>query len=148
MIPILITIVVILLIATLVLLGVLIMNNSASRRDITAQSTSIDMLKSQIETIKGSQDKSTESPINTAAFTVFQEKLEEVLKTLTEREERVLRLRFGLGDGYPRTLEEVGSVFKVTRERVRQIEAKAIRKMRHPTRSRKLKTFLDWVVSE
>ena len=94
------------------------------------------------------EDRSTESPINTAAFTVFQEKLEEVLKTLTEREERVLRLRFGLGDGYPRTLEEVGSVFKVTRERVRQIEAKAIRKMRHPTRSRKLKTFLDWVVAE
>jgi len=94
------------------------------------------------------EDKSTESPINTAAFTVFQEKLEEVLHTLTEREERVLRLRFGLGDGYPRTLEEVGSVFKVTRERVRQIEAKAIRKMRHPTRSRKLKTFLDWVVAE
>jgi RNA polymerase primary sigma factor len=94
------------------------------------------------------EDKSTESPINTAAFTVFQEKLEEVLGTLTEREERVLRLRFGLGDGYPRTLEEVGSVFNVTRERVRQIEAKAIRKMRHPTRSRKLKTFLDWVVSE
>lgn len=94
------------------------------------------------------EDKSTESPINTAAFTVFQEKLEEVLHTLTEREERVLRLRFGLGDGYPRTLEEVGTVFKVTRERVRQIEAKAIRKMRHPTRSRKLKTFLDWVVAE
>jgi RNA polymerase primary sigma factor len=94
------------------------------------------------------EDKSTESPINTAAFTVFQEKLEEVLKTLTEREEKVLRLRFGLGDGYPRTLEEVGTVFKVTRERVRQIEAKAIRKMRHPTRSRKLKTFLDWVVAE
>ena len=94
------------------------------------------------------EDKSTESPINTAAFTVFQEKLEEVLNTLTEREEKVLRLRFGLGDGYPRTLEEVGSVFNVTRERVRQIEAKAIRKMRHPTRSRKLKTFLDWVVTE
>ncbi len=56
----------------------------------------------------------------------------------------MLRLRFGLGDGYPRTLEEVGSVFNVTRERVRQIEAKALRKMRHPTRSRELKTFLDW----
>ncbi|RJP69739.1 MAG: RNA polymerase sigma factor RpoD [Candidatus Abyssobacteria bacterium SURF_17] len=94
------------------------------------------------------EDKSIESPINTAAFTVFQERLEEVLKTLTSREEKVLRLRFGLGDGYPRTLEEVGSVFNVTRERVRQIEAKAIRKLRHPTRSRKLKSFLDWTVAE
>ncbi len=94
------------------------------------------------------EDKSTESPINTAAFTVFQERLEDVLRSLTEREEKVLRLRFGLGDGYPRTLEEVGSVFNVTRERVRQIEAKAIRKLRHPTRSRKLKSFLDWTVAE
>jgi len=90
------------------------------------------------------EDKSAESPANSAAFSVFQEKLNDVLNTLTEREEKVLRLRFGLGDGYPRTLEEVGSVFNVTRERVRQIEAKALRKMRHPTRARELKPFLEW----
>jgi RNA polymerase primary sigma factor len=90
------------------------------------------------------EDKGAESPANATAFSVFQERLDEVLGSLTEREEKVLRLRFGLGDGYPRTLEEVGSVFNVTRERVRQIEAKALRKMRHPTRSRELKTFLDW----
>ena len=81
------------------------------------------------------------------AISVFQEKLSEVLGSLTEREEKVLRLRFGLGDGYPRTLEEVGSVFNVTRERVRQIEAKALRKMRHPTRARELKPFLDWTLN-
>ena len=90
------------------------------------------------------EDSSAESPANSTAFSVFQEKLDDVLNTLTEREEKVLRLRFGLGDGYPRTLEEVGSVFNVTRERVRQIEAKALRKMRHPTRSRELKSFVDW----
>jgi len=90
------------------------------------------------------EDKGAESPANATAFSVFQEKLDEVLGSLTEREEKVLRLRFGLGDGYPRTLEEVGSVFNVTRERVRQIEAKALRKMRHPTRARELKHFLDW----
>ena len=90
------------------------------------------------------EDKGAESPANATAFSVFQEKLDDVLSTLTEREEKVLRLRFGLGDGYPRTLEEVGSVFNVTRERVRQIEAKALRKMRHPTRSRELKSFVDW----
>ena len=90
------------------------------------------------------EDKSAESPANATAFSVFQERLDDVLGSLTEREEKVLRLRFGLGDGYPRTLEEVGSVFNVTRERVRQIEAKALRKMRHPTRSRELKPFLDW----
>lgn len=93
------------------------------------------------------EDKSAENPANSTAFSVFQEKLDDVLSTLTEREEKVLRLRFGLGDGYPRTLEEVGSVFNVTRERVRQIEAKALRKMRHPTRSRELKPFMEWNVS-
>ena len=67
----------------------------------------------------------------------------EVLKTLTPREERVLSLRFGLEDGHPRTLEEVGKEFNVTRERIRQIEAKALRKLRHPSRSKKLKDFLD-----
>ena len=90
------------------------------------------------------EDKGAESPANATAFSVFQEQLDQVLSSLTEREEKVLRLRFGLGDGYPRTLEEVGSVFNVTRERVRQIEAKALRKMRHPTRARELKAFLDW----
>jgi len=69
--------------------------------------------------------------------------MEGVLGTLTKREERVLRYRFGLGDGITRTLDEVGAVFNVTRERVRQIEAKALRKLRHPTRSRKVKAFLD-----
>jgi RNA polymerase primary sigma factor len=90
------------------------------------------------------EDKGAESPSNATAFSVFQGRLDEVLGSLTEREEKVLRLRFGLGDGYPRTLEEVGSVFNVTRERVRQIEAKALRKMRHPTRARELKSFVDW----
>ena len=94
------------------------------------------------------EDKSAESPANAAAFGVFQEKLDDVLGSLTEREEKVLRLRFGLGDGYPRTLEEVGSVFNVTRERVRQIEAKALRKMRHPTRARELRPFLEWSLSQ
>ena len=94
------------------------------------------------------EDKAAESPANATAFSVFQEKLDDVLNSLTEREEKVLRLRFGLGDGYPRTLEEVGSVFNVTRERVRQIEAKALRKMRHPTRARELKAFVDWSLSQ
>ena len=93
-------------------------------------------------------DSSAENPANSTAFTVFQEKLDDVLKSLTEREEKVLRLRFGLGDGYPRTLEEVGSVFNVTRERVRQIEAKALRKMRHPTRAKELRSFLEWSVQQ
>ncbi len=88
------------------------------------------------------EDKRAVSPANATAYTMLKEQMEDVLSTLTEREKKVLRLRFGIGDGYPRTLEEVGSVFRVTRERVRQIEAKALRKLRHPTRSRKLKNFL------
>jgi RNA polymerase primary sigma factor len=71
------------------------------------------------------------------------EQIESVLSTLTRREEKVLRFRFGVGDGCPRTLDEVGTIFNVTRERVRQIEAKALRKLRHPTRSNKLKAFLE-----
>ncbi len=83
-----------------------------------------------------------------AVDTDYKEQMDDVLATLTEREKKVLRLRFGIGDGYPRTLEEVGAVFKVTRERVRQIEAKALRKLRHPTRSRKLKNFLAMGIGE
>ncbi len=82
-------------------------------------------------------------PADAATFTVLQEQLVEVLSTLTEREQKVLRLRFGLDDGRARTLEEVGKEFCVTRERIRQIEAKALRKLRHPSRSRKLKDYLD-----
>lgn len=81
--------------------------------------------------------------IDQAAFTLLKEQLLEVLKGLTPREEKVLRLRFGLDDGRTRTLEEVGKEFNVTRERIRQIEAKALRKMRHPSRSKKLKDYLD-----
>jgi len=88
------------------------------------------------------EDKRAVSPANATAYSMLKEQMDGVLGTLTEREKKVLRLRFGIGDGYPRTLEEVGAVFKVTRERVRQIEAKALRKLRHPTRSRKLKNFL------
>ena len=74
---------------------------------------------------------------------VLKEQLDEVLSTLTEREQKVLRLRFGMSDGRARTLEEVGKEFDVTRERIRQIEAKALRKLRHPSRSRKLRDYLD-----
>ncbi len=88
------------------------------------------------------EDKRAISPANATAYSMLKEQMDDVLSTLTDREKKVLRLRFGIGDGYPRTLEEVGAVFKVTRERVRQIEAKALRKLRHPTRSRKLKNFL------
>ena len=89
------------------------------------------------------EDKKAVSPANATAYTMLKEEMDKILNTLTEREKRVLRLRFGIGDGYPRTLEEVGSIFNVTRERVRQIEAKALRKLRHPTRSRRLKNFLE-----
>jgi len=89
------------------------------------------------------EDKRAISPANATAYTMLKEQMEAVLDTLTEREAQVLRLRFGIGDGYPRTLEEVGAIFNVTRERVRQIEAKALRKLRHPTRSRRLRTFLE-----
>ena len=82
-------------------------------------------------------------PSDAAAFTLLKEQLVEVLSTLTDREQKVLRLRFGLDDGRARTLEEVGKEFNVTRERIRQIEAKALRKLRHPSRSRKLKDYLD-----
>ena len=94
------------------------------------------------------EDKSAVSPANATAYSMLKEQMDDVLLTLTEREEKVLRLRFGIGDGYPRTLEEVGQIFNVTRERVRQIEAKALRKLRHPTRSRKLKNFLDVKLSD
>ena len=89
------------------------------------------------------QDDNVPVPADAAAFTMLKEQLEDVLSTLTNREQKVLRLRFGLDDGRARTLEEVGKEFNVTRERIRQIEAKALRKLRHPSRSRKLKDYLD-----
>ena len=89
------------------------------------------------------EDQDAPAPADAASFMLLKEQLEEVLDTLTPREEKVLRLRFGLDDGRARTLEEVGQSFGVTRERIRQIEAKALRKLRHPSRSRKLKDFLD-----
>ena len=89
------------------------------------------------------QDDQVTVPADAATFTLLHEQLMEVLDTLTEREQKVLRLRFGLDDGRPRTLEEVGREFNVTRERIRQIEAKALRKLRHPSRSKKLKDYLD-----
>ena len=88
-------------------------------------------------------DDEAPAPADAASHTLLKEQLDEVLDTLTPREEKVLRLRFGLEDGRSRTLEEVGAVFDVTRERIRQIEAKALRKLRHPSRSKKLKDFLD-----
>ncbi|MCW5553014.1 MAG: RNA polymerase sigma factor RpoD [Verrucomicrobiae bacterium] len=89
------------------------------------------------------EDKASESPSDMTSFSLLKDKLGDVLSSLTERERKVLELRFGLGDGYSRTLEEVGKQFRVTRERIRQIEAKALRKMRHPTRIRQLHGFLE-----
>ena len=88
-------------------------------------------------------DELAPAPAEVASLSLLKEQIDDVLSTLTEREEKVLRLRFGLEDGRPRTLEEVGQRFQVTRERIRQIEAKALRKLRHPSRSKKLKDFLD-----
>jgi RNA polymerase primary sigma factor len=89
------------------------------------------------------QDKKVASPANTAVRSMLKEEMESILNTLSDKERRILTLRFGIDDGCPRTLEEVGNIFRVTRERIRQIEAKVLRKLRHPTRSRKLRAFLD-----
>ena len=89
------------------------------------------------------EDSSAESPVHSAGGEMLKDRIEEVLKTLTYREREIIKLRYGIGDGYTYTLEEVGKIFKVTRERVRQVEAKAIRKLQHPVRSRKLEGFLD-----
>ncbi|MBE7466376.1 MAG: RNA polymerase sigma factor RpoD [Planctomycetes bacterium] len=89
------------------------------------------------------EDKSVESPVSVASYEMLKDKIEQVLGTLTYREREIIKLRYGLGDGYTYTLEEVGRKFKVTRERVRQIEAKALRKLQHPVRSRKLEGFLE-----
>jgi RNA polymerase primary sigma factor len=88
-------------------------------------------------------DEDVPQPVEAAAFSMLKEQLVEVLDTLTDREQKVLKLRFGLEDGRARTLEEVGKEFEVTRERIRQIEAKALRKLRHPSRSKKLKDYLE-----
>jgi RNA polymerase primary sigma factor len=91
------------------------------------------------------EDESAESPLHTAGQEMLKERINEVLKTLTFREREIVKLRYGIGDGYTYTLEEVGRIFRVTRERVRQIEAKAVRKLRHPVRARQLASFLDGV---
>jgi RNA polymerase primary sigma factor len=89
------------------------------------------------------EDRKIMSPVDTASYELLKDQIGDVLETLTPREQRIIRLRFGLDDGRSRTLEEVGREFKVTRERIRQIEAKALRKLRHPTRSRRLKDYLE-----
>ncbi len=93
------------------------------------------------------EDKKAVSPANATVCSMLKEEMNSVLTTLTDREKKILILRFGINDGCPRTLEEVGNIFKVTRERVRQIEAKALKKLRHPTRSRRLRTFLDMTLA-
>jgi RNA polymerase primary sigma factor len=89
------------------------------------------------------EDESAESPVQSATHEMLKDRIDEILKTLTYREREIIKLRYGLGDGYTYTLEEVGRIFKVTRERVRQVEAKAIRKLQHPVRSRRLEGFVD-----
>ena len=89
------------------------------------------------------EDDQAESPVQAASQEMLKDKIEAVLTTLTYREREIIKLRYGIGDGYTYTLEEVGRIFQVTRERVRQVEAKAIHKLQHPVRSRKLESFLD-----
>ena len=89
------------------------------------------------------EDESIDSPVSSATQGMLRERIDTVLKTLSYREREIIKLRYGIGDGYTYTLEEVGRIFKVTRERVRQVEAKAIRKMQHPVRARRLEGFLD-----
>ena len=91
------------------------------------------------------EDEKAESPVSAATQEMLKDKIENVLESLTYREREIIKLRYGIGDGYTYTLEEVGKIFKVTRERVRQIEAKAVRKLQHPIRSRKLEGFLDGI---
>ena len=113
---------------------------------VPADAAAFTLLKEQLEDSHLGdfiKDDNVPVPADAAAFTLLKEQLEEVLGTLTEREQKVLTLRFGLEDGRARTLEEVGKEFNVTRERIRQIEAKALRKLRHPSRSRKLKDYLE-----
>ena len=110
---------------------------------MATSASSVSVLPDQQPKRKRGRPRKNPVPADAAAFTLLKEQLIEVLGTLTEREQKVLRLRFGLDDGRARTLEEVGKEFNVTRERIRQIEAKALRKLRHPSRSRKLKDYLD-----
>ena len=94
------------------------------------------------------EDETAESPVESAGTEMLKDRIEEVLKTLTYREREIIKLRYGIGDGYTYTLEEVGRIFKVTRERVRQVEAKAIRKLQHPVRARKLEGFLNGLMTQ